>query len=406
MRDDEGAYALHYATSAEVAQLLLEAGADVNAVNFGRSTPLHYAESWAVAEMLILHGANMRATNSYNDMPLVLAVTKGRWSSVLCQLMYGAIRADHADDRAVFARACSLSDRVLEAYRSGAYRHLFGPSSLLLSPLPLRPSVTNDGRVNMVDATETSALPDELAAKFERFGTTSVLNQLKTNVVLLLWAKAAEANGLHLPTGGNTHGAGAARVRRERAVPTTATSPQQPPHQVHQQRTNQIARAVADQLVWGPLSALCRRPLSALQQATHLPAAVLRCTVNEFIGWWPLFWTEHLNRMACHASLPARLASTPARSTQHQTEARAHLPKHFFILVCPNNTRAPPVCRLGRTFCSVSRLRGCGALHRLSARCGSSTFTPGYVPRLSRLLSLCRYRALGAPARHPVASAV
>ena len=337
MQDDEGSCPLHYAASAEVTELLLEAGADVNAVNFGRSTALHYAESWAVAEMLILNGANMRAENSYNDMPFVLAVTKGRWSSVLCQLMYGAIRADRADDRAVFGRACSLSEQVLQAYRSGYYRHLFGPSSLLLSPLPLRPSVTHDGRVKMIDTTEIkSALQDVLAAKFERFGTTSVLNQLKTNVVLLLWAKAAATHGLNLPTAGNTHGAGAALVRRERALPSAATpSPQQPARQAHHQRTNQIARAVAEHLVWGPLSALCHHPLSALQQATHLPEAVLRCIVNEFVGWWPLFWTDHLNRMARHASLPARLASTPERSSQHQSEARAHSSKHFAsILAC------------------------------------------------------------------------
>lgn len=323
MRDDEGSYPLHYAASAEVAQVLLQAGADVNAVNFGRSTALHYAETWSVAEMLILHGANIRAMNSYNDTSLILAVTKGRWSSVLCQLMYGAIRTDHPNDRELFGQLCSLSARVLEAYRAGAYRHLFGHSSLLLSPPELRPSLTDDGRIRAADASSAeSVLSDALRAKFERFGTTSILNQLKTNVVLVLWAKSAARCRRPLPTDGNTRHAGAVRVGRRAppppptpAVPTDATR--------HQ---NDIARGVINTLVWGPLSVLCRHPLGALHHATRLPAAVLRWTVNDFVGWWPLFWTDHLNRMARHASLPARLASAPSRATQHQSEVSATTP--------------------------------------------------------------------------------
>ena len=117
-----------------------------------------------------------------------------------------------------------------------------------------------------------SSLPDDLTAKFERFGTTSVLNQLKTDVVLVLWAKAAAAHGCPLPAGGNTHGAGAARVSSGRHVPPSSSSVD-PNHSsaVGQpsQRTQAIAREVANTLVWGPLRVLCRHPLRALQHATR-----------------------------------------------------------------------------------------------------------------------------------------
>ena len=125
------------------------------------------------------------------------------------------------------------------------------------------PGVTSSG----------SSLPDDLTAKFERFGTTSVLNQLKTDVVLVLWAKAAAAHGCPLPAGGNTHGAGAARVSSGRHVPPSSAVDPNPNHSpaVGQpsQRTKAIAREVANTLVWGPLRVLCRDPLRALQHATR-----------------------------------------------------------------------------------------------------------------------------------------
>ena len=120
-----------------------------------------------------------------------------------------------------------------------------------------------------------SSLPDDLTAKFERFGTTSVLNQLKTDVVLVLWAKAAAAHGCPLPAGGNTHGAGAARVSSGRHVPpSSAVDPNRNPSSAvdqpaSTQRTKAIARDVANTLVWGPLRVLCRHPLRALQHATR-----------------------------------------------------------------------------------------------------------------------------------------
>ena len=68
--------ALHlaaYLDRSEMAQLLLERGADFDLRNKGGSTPLHlaaYTGSRNTAELLINHGANVNAENNYGQTPL------------------------------------------------------------------------------------------------------------------------------------------------------------------------------------------------------------------------------------------------------------------------------------------------------------------------------------------------
>lgn len=70
----------------EVAKLLLEKGADVNARTIDGDTPLHGAAESdymgrnnrnAVAELLLAHGAEVNAKNKYGDTPLHKAVEAG-----------------------------------------------------------------------------------------------------------------------------------------------------------------------------------------------------------------------------------------------------------------------------------------------------------------------------------------
>ena len=52
---------LHKAATKEIAELLINKGADVNAKDIGGFTPLHYARSPEIAQLLINHGANVNA---------------------------------------------------------------------------------------------------------------------------------------------------------------------------------------------------------------------------------------------------------------------------------------------------------------------------------------------------------
>lgn len=67
----------HLTTGLErIAKLLLQNGANANAVENFKNTPLHFAvrgetnEHYAVADLLIQHGANVNAINAQHRTPL------------------------------------------------------------------------------------------------------------------------------------------------------------------------------------------------------------------------------------------------------------------------------------------------------------------------------------------------
>lgn len=75
----------------EVAELLLEKGAEVNAQDKGGLIPLHNASSYGhldVAALLIKHGTLVNATDRWGFGPLHEAAQKGR--TQLCALLVSA----------------------------------------------------------------------------------------------------------------------------------------------------------------------------------------------------------------------------------------------------------------------------------------------------------------------------
>jgi len=93
-KDNGGATPLLYAAmygQKEVAQVLLDHGADVNAKTVGGMTPLHYAAMRGytdLAELLLTHGADVNARDSsFGDTPLKWAMTSKESSPEMIDLL-------------------------------------------------------------------------------------------------------------------------------------------------------------------------------------------------------------------------------------------------------------------------------------------------------------------------------
>lgn len=84
---------MEFCDNSEIAVALISAGANVNKASVDMLTPLHVAvrKSKAVAQLLIENGANMNAIEGLNDQtPLHLAVAENNYDMVCMLLYYGA----------------------------------------------------------------------------------------------------------------------------------------------------------------------------------------------------------------------------------------------------------------------------------------------------------------------------
>ena len=74
-KDDNGFTVLQKAVDhKEIAEALIDAGADVNATGFASQTPLHSAANIEIVELLISKGADVNATDRYGNTPLDEAI--------------------------------------------------------------------------------------------------------------------------------------------------------------------------------------------------------------------------------------------------------------------------------------------------------------------------------------------
>ena len=69
-KGEKGGTPLHVASSAQIAQLLIDNGADANALDESQSTPLHSAVKGEVVVTLIENGADIRARNNRQRLPI------------------------------------------------------------------------------------------------------------------------------------------------------------------------------------------------------------------------------------------------------------------------------------------------------------------------------------------------
>ena len=75
--DEDGNSALFYAESTEVAKILIEAGANVKLKNKNEETALFYVEKKEMAEFFVEKGLSLTAVNKQKRTPLILAAKNG-----------------------------------------------------------------------------------------------------------------------------------------------------------------------------------------------------------------------------------------------------------------------------------------------------------------------------------------
>jgi ankyrin repeat protein len=79
VKDKRGFTPLHWASISghkEAVELLIDNGADVNAMRGGGGTPLSYAASWGheeIVELLIANGADVNVKDAFSETPLDVA---------------------------------------------------------------------------------------------------------------------------------------------------------------------------------------------------------------------------------------------------------------------------------------------------------------------------------------------
>jgi ankyrin repeat protein len=107
-KDEQEKTPLHYAAAKgekEIAEVLLGAGADVNALDGHRRTPLHLAASNGsveLVEVLLAHGAQINAVDDADWTPMHTAVLEGQGQVVAILQKYGGIdQANPSEKREV-----------------------------------------------------------------------------------------------------------------------------------------------------------------------------------------------------------------------------------------------------------------------------------------------------------------
>ena len=98
--DDDGT-ALHWAAHnnhADVVQVLIDAGADIEAKDVKGCSPLHFVCSSGVVKLLVRAGAGVRVTNNYGDTCLTIAACYGHTETVRYLVDLPEVEVDHTDD--------------------------------------------------------------------------------------------------------------------------------------------------------------------------------------------------------------------------------------------------------------------------------------------------------------------
>ena len=81
-----------YKSSAPVVRALIEAGAEVEALDGGQDSPLHYAARFnpAAVQVLVQANAKVNVLNKWNNSPLYWAARKNQSEAVVCLCKAGA----------------------------------------------------------------------------------------------------------------------------------------------------------------------------------------------------------------------------------------------------------------------------------------------------------------------------
>jgi ankyrin repeat protein len=215
----------------DVASVLLNAGANASAKDTAVPTfsevahghqPLHYAmrsKNVAIAKMLLDAGADPNALSSHLEPPLNVAIQQGNLEAVKLLLARGAKLDLHVKDKGFFPPLCAAaSAKQLEIFneliKAGADVNATNP--LKQTPLICAASAPEDIAVPMIEALlKAGAKVDHV----DKSGNTALLAaafQKSSKVVKLLAQAGADVNRVFKSQGGTLLDAAEARLQANR----------------------------------------------------------------------------------------------------------------------------------------------------------------------------------------------
>lgn len=279
---------LHMSANYNTSKFLLDIGAKANVLNKGKSTCLHYAKDSQTTSLLIENGANVNLKNLYGHPPLYLAVSKGRWETVMTLLEHGAyLQLNSTKEKntvlevaqAVYNNremlSCDESNVIEKRKKQQEFQNLQNDASL----------IRNDGNYPNKQTTLQKYHANELLRELDE---ALARDELKTLQIISLSTRIKNQSVT-------------TKHKKYSPIFKWFGKNQYDVVENEQYHTTKLARNVQKELIWGQFDCLCCDPFQALRKAIgNIPDVVLHYIVIVHLGPWSL--RTHNNYVYSHTN--------------------------------------------------------------------------------------------------------